>query len=143
MHVQCNAYFTYSHIINSINHTYLIVLFLGIQNQNKKIDRYSFQICPFKFAVEIIYHIENSNRQHHQQCNNKPPLFFFNISLRNFLAYKWGMEAFMIAHDRMVNGRKDLLIVILKEKINVDRLPANLRVYIRKFTEKYPVHKFQ
>ena len=38
----------------------------------------------------------------------------------------------MIAHDQMVNGRKDLLIVILKENINVDRLPADLRVYIRK-----------
>ena len=43
------------------------------------------------------------------------------------------MEAFMIAHDRMVNGKKDLLIVILKEKINVDRLPADLRAYIRKY----------
>ena len=43
------------------------------------------------------------------------------------------MEAFMIAHDRMVKGRKDLLIVILKEKINVDRLPADLRAYIRKY----------
>ena len=39
----------------------------------------------------------------------------------------------MIAHHRVVEGKKDLLIVILKEKINVDRLPANLRVYIRKF----------
>ena len=39
----------------------------------------------------------------------------------------------MIAHDQMVKGRKDLLIVILKEKINVQKLPANLRVYIRKF----------
>ena len=38
----------------------------------------------------------------------------------------------MIAHDRMVNGRKDLLIVILKERIEVDRLPADLRPYIRK-----------
>ena len=57
----------------------------------------------------------------------------FCFLIRNFLAYKWGMEAFMIAHDRMVNGRKDLLIVILKEKINVDRLPADLRVYISKY----------
>ena len=58
-------------------------------------------------------------------------IFYFLI--RNFLAYKWGMEAFMIAHDRMVNGRKDLLIVILKEKINVDKLPVDLRVYISKY----------
>ena len=54
--------------------------------------------------------------------------------IRNFLAYKWGMEAFRIAHDRVVEGRKDLLIVIWKEKINVDKLPADLRAYIRKFT---------
>ena len=58
-------------------------------------------------------------------------MIYFFIS--NFLEYKWGMEAFMIAHDRMVNGRKDLLIVILKEKINVDRLPADLRPYLSKF----------
>ena len=38
----------------------------------------------------------------------------------------------MIAHDQMVKGRKDLLIVILKENINVDKLPADLRVYVRK-----------
>ena len=43
----------------------------------------------------------------------------------------------MIAHDRMVNGRKDLLIVILKEKIDVDKLPADLRVYIRTFDAKH------
>ena len=49
------------------------------------------------------------------------------------MAYKWGMEAFMIAHDRVVNERKDLLIVILKEKIDVEKLPPDLRPYIRKF----------
>ena len=42
----------------------------------------------------------------------------------------------MIAHDRMVNGRNDLLIVILKEKINVDKLPPDLRVYISKYRMK-------
>ena len=49
------------------------------------------------------------------------------------MAYKWGMEAFRIAHDRVVEGRKDLLIVILKEKINVEKLPPDLRPYIRRF----------
>ena len=53
------------------------------------------------------------------------------------MAYKWGMEAFMIAHDRMVNGRKDLLIVILKKKINVEKLPPDLKPYIRKFANVY------
>ena len=42
------------------------------------------------------------------------------------------MEAFMIANDRVVKGRKDLLIVILKEKINLDKLPADLKTYISK-----------
>ena len=56
------------------------------------------------------------------------------MPIRNFLAYKWGMEAFRIAHERVVHGRKDLLIVILKEKINVDKLPPDLRPYIRKST---------
>ena len=58
-------------------------------------------------------------------------MIYFFIS--NFLAYKWGMQAFMIANDRMVNGRKDLLIVILKERINADRLPPDLRPYLSKF----------
>ena len=70
-------------------------------------------------------------------------LIFHLCFFRNFLAYEWGMEAFMIAHDQMVKGRKDLLIVILKEKINVDKLPADLRVYIRKFTEEKNFDKFQ
>ena len=42
------------------------------------------------------------------------------------------MEAFMIANDRVVKGRKDMLIVILKEKINLDKLPADLKTYISK-----------
>ena len=50
----------------------------------------------------------------------------------NFTDYKWGMEAFLIAHDRVVNGRKNLLIIILKEKMNLDNLPQDLRTYIRK-----------
>ena len=39
----------------------------------------------------------------------------------------------MIAHDRVVNGRKDLLIMVLKEKINVEKLPPDLRAYVRKY----------
>ena len=63
------------------------------------------------------------------------PLSLLLFSFRNFLAYKWGMETFRISHDRVVNGRKDLLIVILKEKINVEKLPPDLRPYIRKFIQ--------
>ena len=49
----------------------------------------------------------------------------------------------MIAHDQMVKGRKDLLIVILKEKINIDKLPADLRVYIRKYNLPQIVGKLE
>ena len=44
----------------------------------------------------------------------------------------------MIAHDRVVKGgRKDLLIVILKEQINVTKLPPDLRAYISKICDIY------
>ena len=47
------------------------------------------------------------------------------------MKYKWGMEAFMMAHDRVVNeGRKDLIIIILKEKMNIENLPQQLKTYI-------------
>ena len=38
----------------------------------------------------------------------------------------------MMAHDRVVTGRKNLLIVIQKENININRLPPDLRPYISK-----------
>ena len=61
-------------------------------------------------------------------------MLFFKLFLFccNFVEYNWGMEAFMIAHDRVINGRKDFLIIILKEKMNLDNLPAELRTYLRK-----------
>ena len=43
---------------------------------------------------------------------------------------KWDMETFMMAHERVVHGRKDLLIIILKEKMNMDTLPPELRTYL-------------
>ena len=43
------------------------------------------------------------------------------------------MEAFLIAHHRVVNGRKDLLIIILKEKMNLDNLPPELKTYLRMY----------
>ena len=33
-------------------------------------------------------------------------IYWYKNLFRNFTEYKWGMEAFMIAHDRMVNGEK-------------------------------------
>ena len=43
--------------------------------------------------------------------------YFVNI-FRNFLKSKWGMEAFMIADAEAVNGRKNFIIIILKDKLN-------------------------
>ena len=42
------------------------------------------------------------------------------------------MEEFMIADQMMVSGRKDFLIVILKEQINMDKLPPELQTYLSK-----------
>ena len=80
-----------------------------------------------------MYSISISIIQLYVVLRNKQNTKNIKFFIRNFLAYDWGMEAFRIAHDRMVKGKKDLLIVILKEKINVDRLPADLRVYISKY----------
>ena len=43
----------------------------------------------------------------------------------------------MMAHDRVVHGRKDLLIIILKEKMNLDNLPQDLRTYISKYLQLF------
>ena len=39
----------------------------------------------------------------------------------------------MIADEMMVSGRKDFLIVILKEKMNMTRLPSVIQTYLSKF----------
>ena len=50
----------------------------------------------------------------------------------------------MMTHDRVVkDGRKDLLIVILKEKINVEKLPPDLRAYISKFISFLLLYKLE
>ena len=41
----------------------------------------------------------------------------------------------MIADEMMVNGRKDFLIVILKEQINMNKLPPELQTYLSKWLE--------
>ena len=51
---------------------------------------------------------------------------------------KCGMEEFMIADEMMVNGRKDFLIVILKEQINMNKLPPELQTYLSKWLELSP-----
>ena len=44
----------------------------------------------------------------------------------------------MIADEMMVNGRKDFLIVILKEQINMNKLPPELQTYLSKWLELLP-----
>ncbi len=42
------------------------------------------------------------------------------------------MEEFTLADAEVVNGRRDFLIVVLKERLNVDNLPPVLQTYMRK-----------
>ena len=58
---------------------------------------------------------------------------FIHFLCSNFVQSKWGMEEFMIADAQMVNGRKDFLIVILKERMNMDKLPPELRTYLSEY----------
>ncbi len=50
----------------------------------------------------------------------------------NFVQSAWGMEEFTLADAEVVNGRRDFLIVVLKERLNVDNLPPVLQTYMRK-----------
>ena len=44
------------------------------------------------------------------------------------------MEEFMIADNEAVNGRKNFIIIILKEKIPKKELPKELRTYMKTYT---------
>ena len=47
------------------------------------------------------------------------------------------MEEFQLAHAEMVRGRKKFLIPILKEPLNIDKLPdaqQELKMYLRTYT---------
>ena len=44
----------------------------------------------------------------------------------------------MIADEMMVNGRRDFLIVILKEQINMNKLPPELQTSLSKWLELSP-----
>ena len=53
---------------------------------------------------------------------------------RNFLKSKWGMEEFMIADAEAVDGRKNFIILILKEKLGRKELTKELKTYMRMYT---------
>ena len=61
-------------------------------------------------------------------------LFEVVCSFRNYLKSKWGMEVFMIADAEAVNGRKNFIIIVLKDKLKVKDLPRELRTYMRTYT---------
>ena len=44
------------------------------------------------------------------------------------------MEEFMIADNEAVNGRKNFIIIILKEKIPKKELTKELRTYMKTYT---------
>ena len=44
------------------------------------------------------------------------------------------MEEFMIADAEAVNGRKNFIIIVLKEKMKIKDLPRELRTYMRTYT---------
>ena len=56
------------------------------------------------------------------------------LNPRNFLKSKWGMEEFMIADNEAVSGRKNFIIIVLKEKMKMKELTPELRTYMRTYT---------
>ena len=44
------------------------------------------------------------------------------------------MEEFMIADNEAVNGRKNFIIIVLKEKLEINKLPKELKTYMKTYT---------
>ena len=59
---------------------------------------------------------------------------FIMIFVRKFLKSKWGMEEFMIADAEAVGGRKNFIILIVRDKLQPKELTPELRTYIRTYT---------
>ena len=59
-----------------------------------------------------------------------------NLTLifRNFLKSKWGMEEFLLADAEAMNGRRNFIIIVLKEKIPKHELTKELKTYLRTHT---------
>ncbi len=53
---------------------------------------------------------------------------------RNFLQSKWGMEEFMIADHEAISGRKNFIIIILKEKLVMKGLRREVKTYLQTHT---------
>lgn len=59
---------------------------------------------------------------------------FYFPEFRNFLKSKWGMEEFIIADHEAVNGRKNFIIIILKDKLEMKGLRREVKTYLRTHT---------
>ena len=53
---------------------------------------------------------------------------------RSFLKSKWGMEEFMIADAEAVSGRKDFIILVVKDKLKWNELTRELKTYVGTYT---------
>ena len=56
------------------------------------------------------------------------------LTFRNYVSSGWCMEEFKLAHAQMVKGQKKFLVAILKEQLDIDSLPDDLRdlqMYLR------------
>ncbi len=61
-------------------------------------------------------------------------LLKMDLCSRNFLKSKWGMEEFMIADHEAVNGRKNFIIPILTEKLEIKGLRREVKTYLQTHT---------
>ena len=70
------------------------------------------------------------------ECFLAPDVVALHVSFifRNFLKSKWGMEEFMIADAEAVGGRKNFIIIVLKDKLKMKDLVPELRTYMRTYT---------
>ena len=53
---------------------------------------------------------------------------------RSGLGSEWGMVEFRVAMVEAVNRRKNFIIIILKDKLTLDELPTELRLYMKTHT---------
>ncbi len=63
-----------------------------------------------------------------------PTNLLLDVCFRNFLKSKWGMEEFIIADHEAVNGRKNFIIIILKEKLEMKGLWKEVKLYLETHT---------
>ena len=72
----------------------------------------------------------------HVETNKVAPQFnLLSIPFfRSFLKSKWRMEEFMIADAEAVSGRKNFIILVLKDRLKMKELTPELRTYVRTYT---------